>query len=416
MAPSAALLVLGTMAVVVCDASAKQAESSTTEFNGIMEHESDVTALIQTDVAVSTNSERSKDGSSGCRRSAASSTGIASGPMGMLEQMWRWVTLADKPETSANDATEAAKRFHKDFIAAALLMTCVLPWSRQTRGVEHATQNRLLHTLPSSQTLRYLAVLLLWLKHYWFQSHYASLEIMFVLLGLMFDFTDQHADCEDDMWKRLGDFVPERFSRLYPLYTLFVIVCYLVLFSSPCSAIEKLFGGNVLLSYSCGLGAWLLSVAFGCYLVVTVLASPPEDIQPSSTAMICAGCVAMVLLPRTLAAPVHGPWAWSEDQASSMDSNPDGVIYELFFARRSLLLGLAHFFLGLVLARARLVVKNGGLCDEVKEPQVEIPNIAAQDSQFVDKPEVDVWKEFEDEARRDMIRSLCVNRASEHMD
>merc|ERR1719269_395422 len=106
----------------------------------------------------------------------------------------------------------------------------------------------------------------------------------------------------------------------------------------------------------------------------------------------------MVLLPRTLAAPVHGTWARPEDKASTIHA--DGVGYELFFTRRSLLLGLAHYFFGLVLARARLAI-----CTWMSE-----------DAQPVAKPEVDLWKAFEDEARRDMIGSLSVNKLAEHLD
>jgi len=424
MASSMSLLVFAMAAMLAQQGFAAQLADLETDVlnasDAYLEQINDEVGLFQTDLLVHQDrrSKLVKDDSTVCRTSASSS-GNEAGLAKMLKKIWQWVTQADQQGAAANDATEAAKRFHKDFIAAALLMTCVLPWTRQSRNVADAShrpaQNRLWHLLPSSQSLRYLSVLLLWLKHYWFKGDHTFLAQMFVIVGAVFDFVDQHVDCEDDLWKRLGDFVPERFARLFPFYAFYVIVCYLTFFSSPCSAIETLLGGNLTLAYACGLGAWLLSVVFGCYLVAVVLASPPQHAQASNVAMLCAGCVAMVFLPRTLAAPVHGPWGWSEDKASLTPSDPAGAAYELFFARRSLLFGLVHFFFGLVLARARLLLKSCyGAQSVCKGQELEMASRSTQDGQDTGKPDVDLWKAFEDEARRDMIRSLSVNKPAEH--
>jgi hypothetical protein len=280
--------------------------------------------------------------------------------------------------------------------------------------------DRLSRALPSGQTLRYMCVLLLWLKHYCFKGQHTIFEVVFVLVGIVFDFADQHIDYEDDMWRRLADCVPQRFARLYPLYSLHVIVCYLVFFSAPCSAIETLLGGNLLPFYACGIVAWLSSLCFAVYLVVTLLASPNDHLQSSSMAMMNAGCVAMVVLPRTLAAPVHGPWTWTDEKASQLQSDPDAALFELFFARRSLLLALAHFFLGLVLARVRLLMTASSVDvtenESSKEPQVEMAATSGNDGQAVRRLDEDLWKEFEDEAQRDMIRAFSVNKAAEHTD
>merc|ERR1719379_1339946 len=102
-----------------------------------------------------------------------------------------------------------------------------------------------------------------------------------------------------------------------------------------------------------------------------------------------------------------------------MHSSADGAIYEPFFNRRSLLLGLAHFFFGLVLARVRLALKIGVLSealDSYKEPQVEAETSNAQDSQRKRKRDLDLWKAFEDEAQREMMRSLSVSKAVDNTD
>lgn len=400
MASSMALLVLALVAVGNVLSTRPPRASATMSLADLEGIPDDAVSLLQTDVVIAPKSNIGH--ADICNTSAVSTAAEPGVLVGMLKKTWQWLAQG---ETGAKDVTEAAKRFHKDFIAAALLMTCVLPWSRQSSGdsVRRQGQHRLWRLLPSGQCLRYLAVFLLWMKHYWFTGHNTFLEFSFVILGIVFDFVDQHSECEDDMWKRLADFVPERFARLYPLYALYVIAYYLIFFSSPCNAIETLLGGNVILSHLCGIGAWLISVVFGCYLVALLLASPlPQQIQSSSVAMVCAGCVAMVLLPRTLAAPVHRTWTWSDERASTLHTTSDGVGYELFFTRRSLLLGLAYYFFGLVLARVRLVV-----CAWLSE---------SKDVQPTAKPDADLWKAFEDEAQKEMIGSLSVNRLADHLD
>jgi hypothetical protein len=377
----------------------------------------DSTAFLQTDVFVAPQKM--------CN-TAAFGNDDATPSVQHLRKMWYWVTKADQASASVKDASEATKRFHKDFVVSALLMTCVLPWSSQSLGsrddIPHVATSGVFLTLPSGQYLRYLSVFLLFLKHYCFSGqHILFLEIAFIMLGIILDFSDQQSSSEDDMWKRLGNCLPQRFVRLYPLYALHVIACYLFFFSSPCNSIESALGGNLLLSYASGLMAWLVTVAFGCYLVFAVLASPPENIQSSSVAMLCAGCVAMVVLPRTLAAPIHGSWAWADDinNVSWTQSSPDGG-YELFFARRSLLLGLANFFLGLALARIRLAVTLGGLSFSSeahlnKDTHAEEASGSQEDRDSA-RQEEDAWREFQDEAQRDMISRLSVSRVTERSD
>jgi len=404
MVSSTSLLVLGFVTVSVCCTSADTSEEDDISVSD------DFISLMQTDVTVTPLFDHLTDEHSKC-----SSDSLKAGESGtlvdLLRRMWRWATQSDATRL---DATESARRFHKDFIAAALLMTCVLPWSRSSGATDAVpVVQRLGIALPSSQYLRYLSIFLLWLKHYWFQSHQVFMEFLFVIAGAVFDYVGKHSSCEDDMWERLADCVPQRFARLYPFYALHVIGVYLVFFSSPCNTIETLLGGNLLLSYSCALGAWLFSLVFACYLVSIVLASPSQDSQSSNVAVICAGCIAMIVLPRTLAAPVHRPWAWSDEATSSMAANPDSAVYEMFFSRRTLLLGLAHYFLGLVLARVRLLVTS--LCFS-SEPPDELVGSTSQDCQVSAKPEADLWKAFEDEAKREMLSRFSYLKASDHTD
>merc|ERR1719231_2085371 len=101
----------------------------------------------------------------------------------------------------------------------------------------------------------------------------------------------------------------------------------------------------------------------------------------------------MVVLPRTLAAPIHGSWAWADDinNVSWTQSSPDGG-YELFFARRSLLLGLANYFLGLALARIRLAVTLGGLSFSSEAHLLKEAH--AEEDRDSARQEEDAWREF----------------------
>lgn len=331
------------------------------------------------------------------------------GPEDIVTRIWLWITQGAYSESNAKDPTEATKRFHKDFIAAALIMSCVLPWTCPTRSTAAGTTaSGLLRMLPCGQALRVLCVLLLWLKHYCVKDQHGYLEISFVIAGAILDIVNRHNVSEDDMWKKLSEFVPDNFARLYPFYTFYVLVCYLVFFSSPSTTTEILFGGSILLSRAGSIVAWFLSVVFGCYLVLPVLASPPQNMQSGAVAMICAGCVAMVVLPRTLAAPVHSPWNWTGDASLVV---PPGTTAELFVARRSLLLGLAYFFFGLILSRIGPYDKLSGVSNvrgACKQPA------RLQGRHHAGQREVDLWKAFEDEAKRDMMRSLSVNKSADH--
>lgn len=405
-----ALLMLGLVVVVVCGTSVDllteddqaSIEASDASAEQVAEVDTDSTALFQTYVRVASQSQRPGDG---VNESAPKV------PVHTLEKMWRWLTQA-----STEDVSDPMQRSHKDFIAAALLITCVLPWSCQSRsageGRHRATMDRLSRILPSGQTLRYLCVALLWSKHYYFKGQHTFVEIALVVVGILFDSTERHIDHEDDMWRRLSECVPQRFAHLYPFYSLHVIVCYLVFFSAPCAALENFLGGNLLPFYASGILAWASSLFFAIYLAVTLLSHTPEDLQSTSIAMLHAGCIAMLVLPRTLAAPVHGPWTWSEEKAYLLKANPDAGLFELFFARRSLLLALAHFFLGLALARIRpwmvMSFSDSEVTEPSKEPQVEMASVCKLDE--------DVWKAFEEEAKRDMIRSLSISKAAESRD
>merc|ERR1719164_257108 len=101
----------------------------------------------------------------------------------------------------------------------------------------------------------------------------------------------------------------------------------------------------------------------------------------------------MLVLPRTLAAPIHGPWA-STDDPTMMHSNPDASIsHMLFFARRSLLTGLAHFFFGVVLARIWTVAKCSSwygryFVGRRTQPSSEKSGAATQE---MSKTDADIW-------------------------
>jgi hypothetical protein len=266
--------------------------------------------------------------------------------------------------------------------------------------------------IPSGQTLRITSVALLGWKHYWLKESCFAFDLLLVFAGFLFDFLGRNASNEDDLWSRLSHSVPSRIAQFYPVYTFHVIVCYLSFFSSP-SNMEDTFWGNMLLTGMVGWGCWLLSVIFGCYLVMPLLVSPPQSGDMSAIAMLSAGCVAMVVLPRTLAAPVQGQYAWSISSNTRFHAHPDDISRELFFARRSLLHGLAHFFFGLVLARICMVLKSSTWlwkpempADLSENSTVEKPGTGEQDA---GKHDADAWHVFGEEAMQDMLQSFSAN-------
>lgn len=318
------------------------------------------------------------------------------------------VTGATQPfmiVTATPDAEdlEVSRRFHKDFLAAVLIMSSVFPWWAQTACHSHQQAHSAAKFLPSGVALRVLCVFCLWCDHYWLnaaQSHF--LHVVFCFLGAAFDVIHYHDNSADDVWIRLSEFVPPSYSRLYPFYTFYVIASYLLFFSAPSNAHDGL-----LLHWAGKLFAWMLSVVFGCYLVVPALTHPPPHLDTNALAMFCSGCVAMVVLPRTLAAPIQNPWAWTDVSAAGLHSQQSGQVYELFLARKSLLTGMCSFFLGLVLTRTTVILgsasesasrKGSSSISRVSPPP---PGGQAHDGEL--------WRRFEEEARRDIHQSLSVS-------
>lgn len=320
--------------------------------------------LLQTDIVMS-ESVGKKSGSHGVKTKGVWDS--------VKQTCWAILGRSEKPSAQATQAAENVKRFHRDFIAAALLMCCVLPWSRQRQEEEdgHGSErlsagyaevearessrsaainslcfdlpNGLLHVFPAFHSLRYISVLVLFLQHYWFQGSFIGSQILLLLGGFSLDFAETRQSSEDSIWIKYASTIPERFTRLYPVYALHVILCYLIF---PVPGLD----GTIFHQAFSG-AAWVFSVAYGSYILMPVLTDQPHDVPDNVVAMLSAACVALVVLPRTLACAVT---SMAPESPSSFHSNQKAAMADMIFAHKALLNGLAYFFAGIVIARGCL--------------------------------------------------------------
>lgn len=257
------------------------------------------------------------------------------------------------------------------FIILGLVVYFLMPLALQEPGSNRDGDGASLfpQVLPALQSLRYLAILSVWLKHWWFQNMFLSTDFFLILSGFILEFAEQRRgrSAEDSsMLDKYKEFLPRRFARLYPLYALHVIIGYL---SQPgpskCSPVGALLlyqswwygtgtfaldgeGKSHLVYDTCGTGTWFVSVIFGCYFLFPVVSQPLRKI--SNVVPLWAGAALLVVVPRALASPANAPMVWW-DNVFAQQAAPVGAM-ELLFSQRSLVHGFAHFFLGMVLARA----------------------------------------------------------------
>lgn len=372
------------------------------------------TVLLQTDMAISENMLLGKTVGDAAMGSPTKTSDVALNSV--MHRVWTFFGCSDTLTAGATVAAENAKRFHRDFIAAALLMCCVLPWARRQEGeTSHGSErtgaadesersslltmsglgfdfpNGLLHVFPAFHCLRYVSVLLLWLQHYWFEGSLLACQPLLLLVGLVLDFVETRRNSEDNIWTKYASAIPERFTRLYPLYALHVIICYLSFPLPGSSEGGRNFadGFNVegsLVQRALSGTAWVVSVVFGSYILLPVLTDQPHDIPDNIVAMLSAACVALVVLPRTLAFPVI-PSNTENDRF--YDSSQDTAVAEMIFAHKTLLFGLAYFFSGVVIGRVCLAFNLDRYISMPTWFNRHTPDIKAEPtSEEADKPRV----------------------------
>mmetsp|Transcript_117473 Transcript_117473/g.226588 ORF Transcript_117473/g.226588 Transcript_117473/m.226588 type:complete len:442 (+) Transcript_117473:2-1327(+) len=369
-------MIIGLAFFTTLPSHAFQSEESSNDTDGGAFEERDGLVLLQTDMIISDNLALNKTAANlEAAGATAAVTGIAWNSV--MQKVWAFLGCSESLTAGATAAAENAKRFHRDFIAAALLMCCVLPWARRqdgeaAHGREHTSAghvadeferssfpsmselccdfpNGLLHIFPAFHGLRYISVMLLWLQHYWFQGSLSASQPLLLLAGIVLDFMETRRPSEDNIWTKYAGAVPERFTRLYPLYALHVILCYL---SFPVPGLADTEGSFLQRTFSGS--AWIVSVVFGSYILLPVLTDQPQDIPDNIVAMLSAACVALVVLPRTLAFPALPATA---EKPLLLDSSRDTAVAEMIFAHKTLLYGLAYFFTGMVIGRVCLSLK-----------------------------------------------------------
>lgn len=251
------------------------------------------------------------------------------------------------------------------YILVAALVYFILPRGMQ-ESCETPDHGSLPKFLPALHSLRYLSILLVWLKDQWFGRMFVTSEFFLILSGFVLEFAEQRRELTESastLSEKFQQFLPRRFARLYPLYALHVIIGHL---STPgpskCDPYRALllyqswgygtgtFDDGQLVYHTCGTGTWFISVIFGCYILFPILSAPMRQVPIAACATLWAACIPLIVIPRALASPVSAPNVWWDDVFHTQ--NQTAGIMHMLFAQRSLLHGLAHFFLGMVLARA----------------------------------------------------------------
>eukprot|EP00746_Dinoflagellata_sp_MGD_P006943 gnl/MRDRNA2_/MRDRNA2_113698_c0_seq1.p1 gnl/MRDRNA2_/MRDRNA2_113698_c0~~gnl/MRDRNA2_/MRDRNA2_113698_c0_seq1.p1 ORF type:complete len:588 (+),score=66.40 gnl/MRDRNA2_/MRDRNA2_113698_c0_seq1:120-1883(+) len=219
--------------------------------------------------------------------------------------------------------------------------------------------------LPALSSLRYLAMVTVWLKHRWFSQLFDTSEFVLVLSGFVLEYAEQRKSegANVSLSYKYHEFLPRRFARLYPLFALHIIIGLLsASATSTCDPVRALllyqswgygtgtFMGGKLVYNSCGIGTWFVSVIFGCYFLFPILSRPMRHLPSGALPILWVGCTIFIMIPRALAAPAGNHNVWWDD-VFHQQGTAVGLM-ELLISKKSLLHGLAHFFLGMVLARS----------------------------------------------------------------
>lgn len=286
---------------------------------------------------------------------------------GNLRKIWTWLCSCE------DEAEKGNERFHRHFISVALVMLCILPWNGtkqkwfsdtkdSQRGFSTQSMNVGSRVLNASHHPCYLSVLVLWIKHYWFQRSFLGSDALIMLAGFMLDFEGPSEQQERSMYHK---FMPERFRRLYPFYALYVILYSLCLphLGELCSLCWQSASESGQPPRSLGFVARLISAAFGIHLLVPVFTAQTRSHEQKNSLVLSAASVALVLLPVTLTSKRRSLWTFGDAaplqkgmdlRAAHGPSPPD-------FSHESLLAGLVTYLLGIVFARIFLAVQLGNL-------------------------------------------------------
>lgn len=268
-------------------------------------------------------------------------------------------------------------------LVLALLIFFVLPQALGAGGSGSSDDERhnLPAFLPALSSLRYLAIVTVWLKHHWVPQLFNTSEFVLMLSGFVLEYAEQRKtkDEEGPLQLRYKQFLPRRFARLYPLYALHVIIGHLTNKSLSCDPVRALllyqswgygtgfFAGGKLVYSSCGIGTWFVSVIFGCYFLFPIMSRPLRNLPTGGAAVLWIACSIFVVLPRAFASPAGAPKVWWND-VFHPEQNAVGLV-ELLISQKSLLHGLAHFFMGMLLSRcwacAGLLSNSTGLVHRI---------------------------------------------------
>mmetsp|Transcript_128376 Transcript_128376/g.233613 ORF Transcript_128376/g.233613 Transcript_128376/m.233613 type:complete len:401 (-) Transcript_128376:141-1343(-) len=307
----------------------------------------DNVALLQTEINVSTGASREPSGN-------------------YVAEAWSWLTQHKRAEGHGSQ--------HRRFIAISLLMTSVWPWAQarqeKTSGANSCKGSSQSASRPVQRLSRrvfsaccqpcYLSVLVLWLKHYWFQGSFFASEALIMFAGFTLEYEGRCHGPQDGMLQKCCNLIPERFTRLYPFYALYVLLyppaiawmgrlCNLF-WESPSAETGQC-------HQTCSGLAWTFSVAFGCYILAPLFANCSREMAKDSVLLLFGVCTALVLLPRTLASTMY-----TRSKATRLATTSQTVsMGELTLTPESLLCGLVNFFFGMICARAWLAVKLGSL-------------------------------------------------------
>jgi len=298
----------------------------------------------------------------------------------LLNQLGEVVTSASNGTVMSQDHVETAAEFiqkpylelHIYFdlllILFAIVLFFLLPQALGAKTAEDVgSRTDLPPFLPALSTLKYLAVVTVWMKHHWFEHLFDTVEFVLMLSGFILEYAQQRvsedADAGASLQSKYQQFLPRRFARLYPLFALHVIFGLLSpKHASTCDPIRALllyqcwgygtgtFDGGKLVYYSCGIGTWFVSVIFGCYFLFPILSRPMRHLPSAAVPMLWVACSILIILPRALASPAGNVNCWWSD-VHHPGKVPVGFM-ELLITKKSLLHGLAHFFMGMVLARS----------------------------------------------------------------
>lgn len=345
------------------------------------------------------------------------SKSVGGGRPAPIASMNGTVTSEEQAEFLQKPYLELYIYFDVLLILVAALIFFLVPQSLgATSDSEEAVDARadLPSYLPALSSLRYLSMVTVWMKHFWFPQLFNTAEFVLILSGFVLELAEQrHKDTEDaagSQQSKYQRFLSRRIARLYPLYALHVIIGHLTKPGpSTCDPFRALllyqswgygtgtFQSGKLVYYSCGIGTWFVSVIFGCYLLFPFMSRPMRHLPAGAASMLWVCCSIFIILPRALASPAGARNVWWDDVFHQQGSSV-GLV-ELLVSQKSVLHGLPYFFLGMVLARswvaARLLSTSGsdtkrGLVDRVSANGCTLGMIAlgAQWFMFLKHPHI----------------------------